>query len=231
MTLAARKIRLLMELRRNGITDTAVLRAIEQVPREAFVPAPFMDQAYENLALPIERGQTLSQPQVVARMTQALGAAGVGKVLEVGTGSGYQTAVLSRLCRRVYSVERYRELIGDAERRFRALRLHNVVPKVGDGWNGWPEQAPFPRIIVTAAPPDVPGTLVDQLAEGGVLVIPVGRRSRQQELLRLTKKNAKVVEETLGPVRFVPLVSGVPEEAPKPAARVQYSGPRDWSLA
>lgn len=231
MTLAARKIRLLMELRRNGITDTAVLRAIEQVPREAFVPAPFLDQAYENLALPIERGQTLSQPQVVARMTQALAAAGTSKILEVGTGSGYQTAVLSRLCRRVYSVERYRELAGDAERRFRALRLHNIVPLVGDGWHGWPEQAPFPRIIVTAAPPDVPGTLVDQLAEGGVLVIPVGRRSRQQELLRLTKENAKVSEETLGAVRFVPLVSGLPEEAPKPAGQVQYSGPPGWSLA
>ncbi len=231
MTLAARKIRLLMELRRNGITDTAVLRAIEQIPREAFVPAPFMDQAYEDLALPIERGQTLSQPQVVARMTQALAAAGAGKVLEVGTGSGYQTAVLSRLCRRVYSVERYRELTGDAERRFRALRLHNIVPRVGDGWNGWPEQAPFPRIIVTAAPPDVPGALVDQLAEGGVLVVPVGRRGRRQELLRVTKENGKVSEETLGPVRFVPLVTGVPEEAPKPAGRVHYSGPPGWSLA
>ena len=231
MTQAARKIRLLMELRRNGINDTAVLRAIEQVPREAFVPAPFMDQAYENRALPIERGQTLSQPQIVALMTQALEAAGVVKILEIGTGSGYQTAVLSRLCRRVYSIERYRELADDAEARLRGLYLHNIVQRVGDGWNGWPEQAPFPRIIVTAAPPDVPGTLVDQLAEGGVLVLPVGRRSRQQELLRLRKVNGAISEETLGPVRFVPLVSGLPDDSGPRATEVRNPGPHGWSLA
>ena len=231
MTQAARKIRLLMELRRNGIGDTAVLRAIEQVPREAFVPEPFLDQAYENRALPIERGQTLSQPQVVALMTQALEPAGVVKILEVGTGSGYQTAVLSRLCRRVFSIERYRELSDDAQQRILSLKLHNVVLRVGDGWNGWPEQAPFPRIIVTAAPPDVPGALVDQLAEGGVLVIPVGRRSREQELLRLRRDKGRVCEEILGRVRFVPLVSGLPAEESNVRAGSRPSGPERRSSA
>ncbi len=230
MTLVARKIRLLMELRRNGISDTAVLRAIEQIPREAFVPAPFVDQAYENQTLPIDRGQTLSQPQVVAVMTEALEAAGAIKVLEIGTGSGYQTAVLSRLCRRVYSLERYRTLSEDAKVRFEVLSLFNIVTRVGDGWNGWPEQAPFPRIIVTAAPPQVPGRLVDQLAEGGVMVVPVGGTRGQQTLVRIRRGPGTLREEDLGRVRFVPLISGLPaDEADGP--RTTNAGPLGRSLA
>src|SRR5439155_827772 len=151
MSLAARKIRLIMTLRRSGITDTAVLAAIERIPREAFVPPSFLDQAYENRALPIGLGQTLSQPQVVALMTQALAVRPRHKVLEIGTGSGYQAAVLSRLARRVYSIERHRPLLREAERRFTELRLHNITTIAGDGNLGWREQAPFDRIILPAA--------------------------------------------------------------------------------
>ncbi len=213
MTIASRKIRLVMQLRRSGIADTGVLSAIERIPRETFVPESFKDQAYENRALPIGHGQTLSQPQVVAVMTQALEAGRRTKVLEVGTGSGYQAAVLSRLCRRVYTVERYRDLLDLAERRFVDLRLYNITARVGDGWKGWPEQAPFERIIVTAAPPQVPGALVDQLREEGILVVPVGRSARDQQLLRVRRdRDGKVSEEVLAPVRFVPLVEGLPDD-------------------
>jgi protein-L-isoaspartate(D-aspartate) O-methyltransferase len=210
---ASRKIRLIMELRRAGIADTEVLSAIERIPREAFTPESFRHQAYENLAIPIGQGQTLSQPQVVALMTQALRASRRTKVLEVGTGSGYQAAVLSRICRRVYTIERYKELLQAAEARFLALRLHNITARHGDGWKGWHEQAPFDRIVVTAAAPSVPGTLVDQLAEGGFMVLPVGHTSRDQTLLRLTRTAEGVVEEPLGEVRFVPLVAGLPRAA------------------
>lgn len=209
---ASRKIRLIMELRRGGIADTDVLSAIERIPREAFAPESFRHQAYENLAIPIGQGQTLSQPQVVAQMTQALQASRRTKVLEIGTGSGYQAAVLSRLCRRVYTVERFKELRASAEERFAALRLHNITTRHGDGWKGWPEQAPFDRIMVTAAATDVPSVLVDQLAEGGQMVLPVGRTSRDQALLRLRREGDRVVEEHLGDVRFVPLVEGVPDD-------------------
>ena len=212
MSIEARKIRLIMELRRAGIADTRVLSAIERVPREAFVPPQFQDQAYENRALPIGHGQTLSQPQVVAVMTQALEAGRRSKVLEIGTGSGYQTAVLSRLCRRIYTVERYPGLLRAAEQRFAALRLHNITTRAGDGTEGWPAQAPFERIIVTAAATDIPAGLVDQLAPGGILVLPVGRRARDQDLLRLRREAAGIVEERLGGVRFVPLVHGLPAE-------------------
>lgn len=212
MSIAARKIRLIMELRRAGISDTDVLSAIERIPREAFVPQPFQDQAYENRTLPIGHGQTLSQPQVVALMTQTLQAGRRSKVLEIGTGSGYQTAILSRLCRRVYTIERYRELLRDAENRFAELRLHNITTHRGDGSRGWPAQAPFERIIVTAAAAEVPGELVDQLAAGGIMVLPIGQRNREQVLLRLRRDDTGIVEEPLGPVRFVPLVDGAPPE-------------------
>jgi len=207
---ASRKIRLIMELRRAGIADTEVLSAIERIPRDAFTPESFRHQAYENMAIPIGQGQTLSQPQVVALMTQALRASRRTKVLEVGTGSGYQAAVLSRLCRRVYTIERFKELLKTAEARFLALRLHNITARHGDGWKGWREQAPFDRIIVTAAASSIPGALVDQLAEGGLMVLPVGKTSRDQALLRLTRTPEGVQEEHLTDVRFVPLVSGIP---------------------
>ncbi len=211
MTMEARKIRLIMRLRSTGISDTAVLSAIERIPREAFVPENFQDQAYENMALPIGHGQTLSQPQVVAIMTQALSAGKRTKVLEIGTGSGYQAAVLSRICRRVYTIERHKELLALAESRFRALRLHNITAKAGDGWQGWAAQAPFERIIVTAAPPEIPARLVDQLAPGGIMVLPLGSSSRAQRLISLQRLDeGGFREEDLGAVRFVPMVAGLP---------------------
>ncbi len=213
MTIAARKIRLIMQLRRAGIADTNVLSAIERVPREAFVPESFQHQSYEDMTLPIGRGQTLSAPGVVALMTQALETDRRIKVLEIGTGTGYQAAILSRLCRRLYTIERHRELLGEAELRFRELRLHNITTRVGDGARGWPEQAPFSRIIVTAAAETVPATLVEQLAPGGIMVVPVGRQGSDQALLRLTREAEGIREEVLDSVRFVPLLAGLPSDA------------------
>lgn len=208
------KVRLVLELRRAGIGDARVLGAIEKTPRELFVSDAFQDQAYENVALPIGSAQTISQPYVVAVMTEALDLAGREKVLEIGTGSGYQAAVLARLARRVFTVERHRQLLRDAERRFAALRLHNIVTRFGDGTKGWPEQAPFDRIIVTAAARDIPQVLVDQLVPGGIMVLPVGEEYRDQRLLRVRRGDAPgasacTVEE-LARVRFVPLVAGLP---------------------
>jgi protein-L-isoaspartate(D-aspartate) O-methyltransferase len=208
MTLESTRIRLVMELRQQGITDKTVLSAIERVPREVFVPEAFHDQAYENTALPIGHGQTISQPSVVAYMTQALELGPRMKVLEVGTGCGYQAAVLAQLCRRVYTIERYRELMRETDRRLRALRVNNVTAKWGDGTRGWPEQAPFDRIIVTAAAREVPRALFDQLAEEGVLIAPVGRTSYEQALMRYRRKGEAIEGEKLWPVRFVPLVDG-----------------------
>ena len=231
MTVAARKIRLVMELRRGGINDTHVLSAVERIPREAFVPEAFQDRAYENSALPIDFGQTLSQPGVVAAMTQALKPDRRIKALEIGTGSGYQAAILSRLFRRLYTIERFRPLQRAAEARFHGLRLHNITTRVGDGGKGWPEQAPFSRIIVTAAAPEIPGTLVDQLASGGIMVLPVGAMGREQALLRLRRDEAGLLhEERLGSVRFVPLVAGPPGAAEAPAAG-GAAGPRHATLA
>ncbi len=149
--LIQKKLRLLMELRRAGIGDARVLGAIEKTPREKFVPASFFDQAYENTALPIAAGQTVSQPYVVALMTEKLEPGERHNVLEIGTGSGYQTAILARLCRRVFTIERHRDLLREAEARFAELRLHNIVCRLGDGSKGWPEQEPYDRVIVTAA--------------------------------------------------------------------------------
>jgi len=226
VSIAARKIRLVMQLRQAGISDTGVLSAIERIPREAFVPPSFQDRAYEDCTLPIGQGQTLSQPRVVAQMTQALNTDRRLKVLEVGTGSGYQAAILSRLCRRLYTIERYRTLMEEAEQRFRELRLHNITTRVGDGGLGWPEQAPFARIIVTAAAPAVPGVLVDQLADGGVMVVPVGHPGAEQVLLRLHRDGDAVREETLGGVRFVPLVTEaiVPSGGSRRAAGPERAG-------
>ena len=208
--LIQRKLRLLMELRRAGIGDARVLGAIERTPREKFVPLSFEDRAYENVALPIGNGQTVSQPYVVALMTEKLELGERQTVLEIGTGSGYQTAVLASLCRRVFSIERHRELLRDAERRFEELRLRNIVCRFGDGTKGWPEQAPYDRVIVTAAAPEVPSTLVDGLAPGGVLVAPVGEDHRDQQLVRIRRNDDRFSTEDLGLVRFVPLVAGLP---------------------
>ena len=212
MTEEARKIRLIMELRRQGITDTRVLSAIERIPRELFVPQAFQDQAYENTALPIKHGQTVSQPYVVAFMTGALEIGARHKVLEIGTGSGYQAAVLAKLCRRVYTIERYRTLLKEAETRFHALRLHNITTRVGDGSQGWPEQAPFDRIMVTAAAPKVPQALVGQLAVDGILVLPVAHGRDSQAIVRIRRGPTGCAEEQLLPVRFVPLLPGIARE-------------------
>ena len=205
-----RMIQLVMALRRAGVSDKHVLSAIERTPREHFVPSGFQDQAFENRPLPIDCGQTISQPYVVAAMTAALSVDDRCKVLEVGTGSGYQAAVLARLARRVYTIERYRTLAREAEARFSDLRLTNIVTRVGDGALGWPEQAPFDRIIVTAAAQSRPDTLLAQLKPGGICVAPV-KRGEAQTLMRYTRPDdgdGAVSETALFDVRFVPLVPG-----------------------
>lgn len=203
----ARKIRLIMHLRALGISSTEVLSAMEKVPREAFVPPQMQDQAYEDIALPIGRGQTISQPLVVATMTQALELADRDKVLEIGTGSGYQTCVLAQLCRRVYSIERHKPLLRQAEKMFEYLRLRNITAIASDGMRGWPEQAPFDKIICTAAAQgEPPPALLDQLKAGGVMVIPVA--TREYQVLRRYKKEGEdtFAVKDIMPVRFVPLL-------------------------
>jgi len=195
-------------LREAGIDDAQVLDAIERIPRELFVPPTFQEHAYDNTALPIGHGQTVSQPQIVAMMTAALDLNHRSKVLEIGTGSGYQTAVLARLCRRVFTIERHPGLLEGAEARLKQLRVHNVTTLAGDGNLGWADQAPFDRIIVTAAADDaVPQALIDQLAVGGIMVVPVARSAIDQRLLRLVRRPDGVETVDLGGVRFVPLVS------------------------
>lgn len=204
-----RVIQLVMTLRGAGISDSRVLAAIERTPRDLFVPQGFADHAYDNRALPIDCGQTISQPYVVAAMTQALKVDDRCKVLEVGTGSGYQAAVLARLARRVYTVERYRTLSKQAEGRFAQVKLTNIVTKVADGNDGWPEQAPFDRIIVTAAAPEKPAALLDQLKVGGIAVAPVDKGEGVQALMRYERTPMSMAEEELFDVRFVPLLKGV----------------------
>jgi protein-L-isoaspartate(D-aspartate) O-methyltransferase len=219
--LVARRARLLAMLTDFGIEDDRVLRAVARVPREMFIPQTFREHAYENTALPIGHGQTISQPQVVAQMTQALGLTDRMKVLEIGTGSGYQTAVLAYLCRRVYTIERHKPLMQEAELRLETLGLHNYTTRHGDGALGWPEQAPFDRIIVTAAADsEVPLPLLNQLTVGGIMVVPVARSPIDQRLLTVTRTIDGVEVEDLGPVRFVPLVSETLEQAsPQTVAR------------
>ena len=209
MSTDARKLRLLMSLRRSGVTDAKVLGAIERVPRERFVPEAFQDRAWDDTALPIGHGQTISQPLIVALMTEALKPTDRSKVLEIGTGSGYQTAVLAQLSRRVYTIETIKELQDATAKLLEALRIHNVTMHHGDGSLGWPKQAPFDRIIVTAASGgNVPQALIDQLGEGGILVCPVRRASDDQVVVRVTRHDGAIKREDLWPVRFVPLVPG-----------------------
>ncbi|HVA13615.1 MAG TPA: protein-L-isoaspartate(D-aspartate) O-methyltransferase [Stellaceae bacterium] len=205
--------RLIGELRAEGIADERVLEAIAQVPRALFVPGAFRDRAYENVALPIGHGQTISQPSIVALMTQALEVTDRHIVLEIGTGSGYQAAVLARLARRVFTVERHRAMVKTAEERFKQLRLHNVTVRFGDGTKAWPEQPSFDRIMVTAAAAGLPEALLDSLAEGGMMIAPVGEDKRDQMLMRLRRMGNELTSEQLGPVRFVPLVAGLPRSA------------------
>jgi len=184
------------------------------VPREMFVDPAFAGHAYQDIALPIECGQTISQPYVVAFMTEKLELDRTHKVLEIGTGSGYQAAVLSHLCRRVYTVERWRELQKSADRRFAALGITNVTAIIGDGWLGWPPQAPFDRIIVTAAAAEAPAALVEQLKVGGRMIIPLGEDRDRQSLVQIEKSADGLTKASVLPVRFVPLMRGrvKPEE-------------------
>ena len=197
---------LIKQLLNQGIRDERVLAAVANVPRDAFVDEAFAHQAWENMALPIGFGQTISQPYMVARMTEQLLVAQPATVLEIGTGSGYQTAVLAQLVSHVYTVERIKTLQYQAKRRLQRLDLHNVSTRHGDGWAGWPTKAPFDAIIVTAAARMVPDALIHQLRDGGRLIIPVGES--RQELLLIEKSGLRIRTEVLEAVRFVPLVHG-----------------------
>ena len=209
---ANERMEFLLTLRRRGIADKAVLRAMDEVPRQQFVDSEYFDRAFADQALPIACGQTISQPYVVAYMSEQLGVAAHHRVLEVGTGSGYQAAVLSRLAREVVSIERYRTLAETARDRLAALGYNNVEVVVGDGFAGVPGKAPFDRIIVTAAAEDVPQALVDQLGEGGVMILPLGPHDRSQHIIKLTKSETGLTRETLIAVRFVPLLPGQARE-------------------
>ncbi len=209
---AAEKLMLLMRLRSAGIRDNTILNALERVPRDMFINHPFTDRAYEDTALPIECGQTISQPSIVAWMTQALNLQSRHRVLEIGTGSGYQSAVLSHLCRMVYTIERYEPLLQLARSRFEALKLRNINTRSGDGYKGWAESAPFDRIMITAAAPEIPASLVDQLSDqNGVMVLPVGEDISEQWLVRVIKTPEGITEENLMKVRFVPMLPGKAE--------------------
>jgi protein-L-isoaspartate(D-aspartate) O-methyltransferase len=202
-----------LALRRRGISDQAVLRAMDEVPREYFVAAGFADSAYADQALPIACGQTISQPYVVAYMTEQLDVEPNHRVLEVGTGSGYQAAILSRLAREVVSIERYRTLAETASDRIKTLGYTNVTIMVGDGAAGLSHTPPFDRIIVTAAAEEVPERLVAQLAVGGKMVLPIGPHAGPQRLVKLTKQaNGELTREDLVAVRFVPLLPGKARE-------------------
>lgn len=211
------KIELIMTLRNQSIRDTRVLAAIERTPRELFVPGAFQAQAYADSSLPIECGQTISQPFIVAYMTEKLNPGDRDKVLEIGTGSGYQTAVLAQLCRRVYTIERYRTLTKAAEHRLTYQRLMNVTYLVGDGHKGWPQQAPFDKIMITAAAAEVPQTLVEQLKDGGQMVLPLDAQRDEldpthQKIVRITKHGGELEMEEFIDVRFVRMLTGVAKE-------------------
>jgi len=202
----------LLTLRRRGIADQGVLRAMDEVPRERFVEPTFAGSAYADQALPIACGQTISQPYVVAYMTEQLEMESHHRVLEVGTGSGYQAAVLSHLAREVVSVERYRTLAEEARERLKALGYENVDIVVGDGFAGEPDRAPYDRIIVTAAAETIPQALLDQLADGGIMILPLGSHDGSQHIIKLTKSVTGIRRENLIPVRFVPMLPGKAQE-------------------
>jgi protein-L-isoaspartate(D-aspartate) O-methyltransferase len=206
------RMQFMLTMRRRGIGDAAVLRALDEVPREHFVGGEFQCAAYADQALPIACGQTISQPYVVAYMTEQIGVQPEHRVLEIGTGSGYQAAILSRLAREVVSIERYRTLADAARTRLSTLGYQNVEVRVGDGMAGAPDRAPFERILVTAAAETVPEALIEQLADGGTLLLPLGPHDGVQRLVKLTKNGAKLDREELLGVRFVPLLPGQARE-------------------
>jgi protein-L-isoaspartate(D-aspartate) O-methyltransferase len=201
------KAQLIMTLRGMGILDAATLAAMEQVPRELFVPAALRHHSYENASLPIAYNQTISQPYVIARMTEALRLRGRELVLEIGCGSGYQAAVLAQLCRRVYTMERLKPLLVDAENRLRDLRISNISFRLGDGSKGWPEAAPFDRIILTCGCDQIPDILLQQLKIGGIMVAPEGQ-GKSQQLVVVTRHETGFKRVLLMPVTFVPLIEG-----------------------
>lgn len=206
------RARIVLALRKAGVTDRAVLEAIETIPRDMFMSTGFEARAWDDTALPIECGQTISQPYVVGVMTAALELTGREKVLEIGTGSGYQTAILSKLARRVFTLERYRTLLRMAQKRHEALKLTNIVSKCADGGMGWADQGPFDRIIFTCATPVRPDTHLAQLASGGILVAPVGAGAVQELLRYRLREDGVFEEEALMDVRFVPLLLGIARE-------------------
>jgi len=206
------KMQFILSIRSKGVFDNNVLNALEAVNRENFLKGLFAQRAYEDTPLPIECGQTISQPSVVGLMTQALKITNRDKILEIGTGSGYQTAILSKLARRIYSVERFKPLYEEAREIFRKLQLNNVTSVWGDGSQGIVEQQPFDRIIVTAAAEDPPPTLLNQLKIGGIMVIPVGQSDEIQKLIRVERTGKNFKYEDLCDVRFVPLLEGREEE-------------------
>jgi protein-L-isoaspartate(D-aspartate) O-methyltransferase len=206
---AERKMQFLFALRSRGVTDARVLTAMERIDRADFVRGIFADRAYEDMPLPIGAGQTISQPSVVGLMTQALNIQPRDKTLEVGTGSGYQAAILSQLARRVYTIERHKRLVTEAQAIFDRLGLSNITAVHADGSFGLPEQAPFDRILVTAAAEDPPGPLLAQLRVGGIMVVPVGQSDAVQSLIRVTRTEYGFDYDELRAVRFVPLVDGL----------------------
>ncbi|WP_208353478.1 protein-L-isoaspartate(D-aspartate) O-methyltransferase [Pseudaestuariivita rosea] len=209
---AERKMQFLFALRSRGVTDARVLTAMEKVDRGPFVKGLFAERAYEDMPLPIACGQTISQPSVVGLMTQALDVQPRDKVLEVGTGSGYQAAILSQLARRVYTVDRHKRLVQEARAVFTELDLTNITAITADGSHGLPDQAPFDRIIVTAAAEDPPGPLLAQLKIGGIMVLPVGQSDAVQSLIQVKRTDTGYDYNELRSVRFVPLIEGVGKE-------------------
>ncbi|TDK43015.1 protein-L-isoaspartate(D-aspartate) O-methyltransferase [Antarcticimicrobium luteum] len=207
------KMQFLFALRSKGVTDRRVLNAMEEIDRGPFVRGLFSERAYEDMPLPIACGQTISQPSVVGIMTQALQVNPRDKVLEVGTGSGYQAAILSKLARRVYTVERHARLVREARAIFEAEGLVNITAMTADGSHGLPDQAPFDRILVTAAAEDPPGPLLAQLKIGGIMVVPVGQSDTVQTLIRVRRSETGLEYDEIRPVRFVPLLEGLGQDS------------------
>ncbi len=205
--LDVRKIRLILELRESGIVNSEVLSALEIIPREKFIPENYRNQAYENIALPIGDGQTISQPYVVAKMTELLEVNNNHKVLEIGTGSGYQCAILSKLARRIYTIERIKNLHEKSSKIFDELQLTNIVSKYEDGNNGWVEQIPFDRIIFTAATESISSRIFSHIKEDGIIVCPI-IKDNKQVIIKYKRKNNKLIFEEFDDVLFVPNIKG-----------------------
>lgn len=206
------KMQFVLHLRALGVTDPRVLTVMENVDRGAFLKGLFHDKAYEDMPVPIACGQTISQPSIVGLMTQALDVRPRHKVLEIGTGSGYQAAILAQLARRVYTIDRFKRLVTEADALFRDMGISNITTRTADGSHGYPEQAPFDRILVTAAAEDPPSTLLAQLRIGGIMVLPVGQSDTVQRLIRVTKTENGLEYDELRTVRFVPLLEGIGQD-------------------